>query len=388
MSERTCSNPNCGTNTTPSWRRIKGKIFCNACAVYSFRHQGELRPSRKRKNLQKGKNTTKQKTKRKKTKSRICIGKAKHSTKQKKVIKMKKQRTISIHQKNQQTPIVKKEKILIKKSKTHPQQQETEEQISKKKSTNKKQNSTICKLSVGQQNNFKYFQVKKQNPLSSSLKKISPNQKNAKHLKVEPKPNVEMKIITESNIQKEFKIDTETSSETESETESESESETESDTDTQTETGPESNYETNSEPETETETETETSSETEIELKLKKSIKSSKPQFMCTNEEFHEISRRNIATLQVGDCVGMTLQDGLELFAVIRQFVKEKNNNYQTTNSYCQVTWLVPKTNSNNLNSDPMSLSLHDFMIGPDEPLPQSIRCITRKLNFRVKLEC
>ncbi|KAJ6237370.1 trans-acting t-cell-specific transcription factor gata-3 [Anaeramoeba flamelloides] len=39
-----CSNENCRTETTPIWRKIGTQLFCNACAIYSKRHNGQNRP--------------------------------------------------------------------------------------------------------------------------------------------------------------------------------------------------------------------------------------------------------------------------------------------------------------------------------------------------------
>ncbi|KAJ3452879.1 transcription factor gata-5 [Anaeramoeba flamelloides] len=39
-----CSNENCRTEITPTWRKIGTKPYCNACAVYAKRHNGKNRP--------------------------------------------------------------------------------------------------------------------------------------------------------------------------------------------------------------------------------------------------------------------------------------------------------------------------------------------------------
>ncbi|KAJ6234179.1 gata-type transcription factor srea [Anaeramoeba flamelloides] len=42
--ENKCSNKYCGTTDTPIWRKIDNKLYCNACGMYSKRHNGQDRP--------------------------------------------------------------------------------------------------------------------------------------------------------------------------------------------------------------------------------------------------------------------------------------------------------------------------------------------------------
>ncbi|KAJ5077703.1 hypothetical protein M0811_05802 [Anaeramoeba ignava] len=91
-----------------------------------------------------------------------------------------------------------------------------------------------------------------------------------------------------------------------------------------------------------------------------------------------------VLQLKIGDCVGMKTLSGIEIFGVIKElFLNSKNSRI-----FCLVKWLIPKERIQKIESpqkDPSlfeNLSIDDFQLGEDEPVPQPIECIIHKLSF------
>ncbi|KAJ5080107.1 pannier [Anaeramoeba ignava] len=87
--------------------------------------------------------------------------------------------------------------------------------------------------------------------------------------------------------------------------------------------------------------------------------------------------------LQAGDCVGMQAQTGHEIYAIIRKIFWNQNPNH----SVCFVKWLIPKDSDRFGLPQNLQLfqadSIGKFEEGYDEPRPQPLACVTRKLPFR-----
>ncbi|KAJ5066219.1 hypothetical protein M0811_03552 [Anaeramoeba ignava] len=98
------------------------------------------------------------------------------------------------------------------------------------------------------------------------------------------------------------------------------------------------------------------------------------------------ITKEEIASLQVGDCVGMRTHGGYEIFATIKSIINQGSD----FPMFCSVKWLIPN-NGNEFGIISQNGNIHqfknpfvnDFLIGQDEPIPQPLTCITRKLDFR-----
>ncbi|KAJ6240873.1 gata-type transcription factor-related [Anaeramoeba flamelloides] len=306
MSTKICSNPNCRSTKTPSWRRVNGKIYCNACAIYAKRHNGEMRPIKKKKN-----NTTNKKKKKK----------------------------------------------------------------SKNPNQNKKRRLTTIKTKTVKTQNRKYNEdLEEEQKLHYAGKRVPPNKKilNTRVFQQQKRENQKEK---KQNLQGFHEIANENENEKEKENEQEQEQEQYQQL-YRNQTQSQNRYD-------------------ELEKKLEQKIKKKKSQTKVisrkrspqnSSQELEEMSRSHKATLRAGDCVGMRLQDGSEIYAIIQLFLKE---NQGEGNSFCKVIWLIPKIQSYKTDQqefNPMELSLTDFIVGNAEPLAQPITCITRKLNFRMDL--
>ncbi|KAJ3423947.1 hypothetical protein M0812_29578 [Anaeramoeba flamelloides] len=474
--DRKCSNPNCLTAVTPSWRRIDGKLFCNACAIYSRRHEGKLRPKRKAKNPKNSptkQRQTKNKTKnpRKRLNQRILIGNS--AKKQINGNSLSKQRRLL---RPQESPIIQPEKH--KRIQNYNNDKQT--QIERQKQT---QNLIVQKLQLDQpklgldgkkkiqkkdpkqdqEQKLNSQNLKKDNNFISSL--LTFNSPNYSLQISEPSLNFEQNSSSDKENEQlkstysgkklgdYFVQNSHNQLQTQIQTQIQIQPQTQSHKPTQTKINiqnnpfksnyyqnayhnhtdnnllnyndqnnlscysnyntcfqdtfrlkienenifenfeyklnqnidfnliddpkdPNSNIMESNDQETDLESETESGSGSETELEIDSEIDKN------LQDQFKEIPRKmHMTTLQAGDCVGLLLRDGDEVFAIIRKFVKEKGEN---GNTYCKVTWLVPKFENEYFKVDPINLSRKNFHIGVDEPLPQPIHCITRKLNFQV----
>ncbi|KAJ6251873.1 gata zinc finger domain-containing [Anaeramoeba flamelloides] len=301
MNSKICSNLNCKSTKTPSWRRVNGIIYCNACAIYAKRHNGAMRPVKK-KNKKKTANTAMGNNKKTKTNSKPTLNKKKNQN--------------SKEQTNKNNQNVETTKTKTKTTTTQGrfnQELQDPDEVQKLRYAGKKipQNKKIRNTRVLHQKKEHFHKEKK-------------------------------------NSHKEFR-----ESDREKEKEKEKEKETEKE-------GTNKRNQTKIIPRT-----------------------SSYPK---NSPKLEEMSRNHKTTLHAGDCVGMRLQDGSEIYAIIQLFLKEK---YGKGNSFCKVIWLIPKIQSYKTDTqefNPMELSPQDFIVGNVEPLAQPITCITRKLNFRIDL--
>ncbi|KAJ6236548.1 transcription factor gata-4 [Anaeramoeba flamelloides] len=475
--ERQCSNPNCQTTTTPSWRRIKGQLFCNACAIYSRRHQGKLRPKRKlktqKKSLPKQRQTNKKtKNTRKRLNQRILITntskkhtKGNNFAKQRKLLKkksspktiLKKNRipnytiinqTLPQNQKQQSQRLLKTIKLKQKKQQ-HNKEKEKEKGKGKETETNHKQ-----QISKNEKNLFSSL-LNHSFPNYSS--QINNSSKGVDQIQNKDEDNEKIKssycgkklpdfLLKNSNVQ--FQIPTQTLTQIPTHKQQKPAQITQTSQqnnffsrnfnqnifpsnnsnilnnmnykdDSQNINQNNFCFKNGNDHSKQNKNKNQNKPQNgfeNFECKIKENInsnsivyskydqkserkigKESKPNQESEQEskneteqeknaqdqeEFKEIPRKMcVTTLQAGDCVGLLLRDGDEVFAIIRKFVKEKGENGYR---YCKVTWLVPKNDIQNTRISPTNLSRNHFFIGLDEPLPQSLQSITRKLNFRV----
>ncbi|KAJ3431669.1 gata zinc finger domain-containing [Anaeramoeba flamelloides] len=325
MNSKICSNPNCRSTKTPSWRRVNGIIFCNACAIYAKRHNGEMRPAKKKKPT----NTNKKNNKQKKS----------NQTNKKKL------KNPNHHKKRKLTTIRTKTRRTEKTD--YPEEMQDPYELQKLHYAGKRipQNKKFLNTHGTQQQ-----------------RRETQNEKN--------------KI---QNPQEFLKKESLMGNENEKEKEKEKENEKEK------EKYQQPLYKTQNEDQYE-----------ELEKKLEQKIKKKKNQTKIvsrkhspqnSSQELEEMSRSHKTTLRAGDCVGMRLQDGSEIYAIIQLFLKE---NHGEGNSFCKVIWLIPKIQSYKTDQqefNPMELSPKDFIVGNAEPLAQPVKCITRKLNFQIDLK-
>ncbi|KAJ6252804.1 transcription factor gata-4 [Anaeramoeba flamelloides] len=431
-----CSNKHCGTTDTPIWRKIGNKQYCNACGMYSKRHNGQDRPPDQIHNknekvirriitIKRPQKYFKRPTKRREfynpTKTTHTIVHFKNSTEKKKNLNSHSESPKMIEEKKEQKPEKEKKKEKQKQKDKEKEKEKVKVKVKEKEietkreieysddsyepSTPSSEDESMERFSSQlntdremSRDNFANYNLRNKKKLNSKWGTKIKNNPNYKSEPLEWNKGTE----TESNLihiecdqenknfeknQNSFgfsisKSDNEIDEMSEMNETNEIHDRQSMDLSTTMDSTSFSIFDSN------TSLMTTSDSTTSIENEIPKDFlhfasRTKKLQKKPPPKQIIYETENKSVNFKRGECVAISPDKRQEIFAIIRGFYKSTKSN----KVYIKVRWLLPKIHPFHpdwrlLNTK--QLTKFDFRLGNFEPIYQPVSCVTRKLGFSI----